>query len=340
MTDITKILTSIYSERDLNDIYLSGNKGYWSNLSSEDNHIFSNLLKQLSTRSAVRQIIPQFEEMIFSKKREAALDLLDHVNPGICIDYGCMWGVLSVGMAKRGHQVISVDQTYESLHFLKTRANEEQLKNIHVVQDDIKNVNFNELADYALVNGVLEWVPILEEVDVTNYYKGGTTYTSKNANPKDIQIKFLKTVLKSLKDKGKMLLAIENKHSYQYYMGRKDPHANLLFTTFVPRWIANCISFLFQKKEYRNYIYSFREIKELVLKSGFRKCKLYMAFPDYHFPEMILEYSKKGVSKYRHYPNKYRLTVKQKFAYYFEFIIHKFFRRKYFSPAIILVAEK
>ena len=36
-----------------------------------------------------------------------------------------MWGVLSVGMAKRGHQVISVDQTYDSLKFLKSRSFEE-----------------------------------------------------------------------------------------------------------------------------------------------------------------------------------------------------------------------
>ena len=77
----------------------------------------------------------------------------------IGIDYGCMWGVLSVGLAKRGASVIAVDQTEDSLIFLSKRSECEKIDNIFCVQDDIREVQLRELADFAIVNGVLEWVP-------------------------------------------------------------------------------------------------------------------------------------------------------------------------------------
>ena len=202
MTEIEKKLSSIYSDKDINQIYLSGRKGYWSNLSKAQNEKFTKLLEESDARTAVQSVIPQFEDMIFSEKREASLELLGHEKPGVCIDYGCMWGVLSVGMAKRGHQVIAVDQTYQSLQFLKVRAEEEKLDNVHVVHDDIKKVDFSNFADYALVNGVLEWIPILEEVDVSEYYRGGRSKKIDNSMPRDMQFKFLRTVQESLKEKG------------------------------------------------------------------------------------------------------------------------------------------
>ena len=78
----------------------------------------------------------------------------------------------------------------------------------------------------------------------------------------------------------------------------------------------------------------------MVLKAGFRKCELYMSCPDYHFPELILEYSEHGLSQYRKYPNKLRTTKKQKFAYYVEYIIMKYLGAKFFAPAIVIIATK
>ena len=111
---IQKIL-NLYPRQDENMIFKSGREGYWSNLSKQENNKFRKILENDGAKSAVQSVIPQFEDMIYSEKREAALELLDHEKSGICIDFGCMWGVLSTGMAKRGHEVISIDQTYQSL---------------------------------------------------------------------------------------------------------------------------------------------------------------------------------------------------------------------------------
>ena len=116
MTDLKRYLNSIY-DKCVGGIFLSGRSGYWSNLTQEHNKKFLEILENKDCKSAVKSFMPKFEEMIFSSKREAALELFDHNKKGICIDYGAMWGVLSVGMAKRGHEVIAVDKTHDSLKF-------------------------------------------------------------------------------------------------------------------------------------------------------------------------------------------------------------------------------
>ena len=339
--NLIKKILHLYPRQDKNMIFKSGREGYWSNLSKQENNKFEKILENDGTKKAVESVIPQFKDMIYSEKREAALELLDHKNPGVCIDFGCMWGVLSVGMAKRGHDVISIDQTYQSLLFLKKRADEDCLNNIHIVQDDIKKTNFTNVADYAIVNGVLEWIPILEDVEVENFYEKSLYSSDKDVEmPGDMQKQFLKTVYSSLKEEGEMMLDIENRHSHQYYMGRKDPHANLLFTTFLPRPLSNFISKIFHNKSYRNYIYSFKDMESMVRGVGFKECETYMCFPDYHFPELIISYSDQGVLEYRKYPNENRVTIKQKISYYVEYFIMRYFKAKFFAPAIIIVAKK
>ena len=67
-------------------------------------------------------------------------------------------------------------------------------------------------------------------------------------NPRDMQIEFLKKVYQGLNKDGQLLLAIENKFNYAYLLGRPDPHVNLKFTTFLPRFMSNIICKIFKKK--------------------------------------------------------------------------------------------
>lgn len=347
MIDLNEYLKTIYE--DYNDgVFLSGRSGYWSNLSENQNEKFYKILEKNDCRTAVKSFMPQFEEMIFSTKREAALELLNHDKNGVCIDYGSMWGVLSVGMAKRGHQILAVDQTYDSLKFLKLRASEEGLKNIHLVNDDIREVNFKNIADYALVNGVLEWIPETSEVVVDDYLNKSSSELKKNKDknkilkkPREMQVAFLKRVYESLKKDGQLLLAIENKFHYGYFLGQPDPHVNLKFTTFLPRTLSNIISRVFRKKDYRTHIYSFSELKGLLREAGFSKIEDFCCFPMYHFPALIFPNSKNGIGMYETYENKDIITWKQKLVFrYFEIFLMKYLKARNFCPAIIIVATK
>lgn len=320
-------------------VYRSGRKGYWSNLNKEDNEKFLEVLKSSGPIEAVRNFIPQYENIIFSPCREAGLELLDIREGNIGIDYGCMWGVLSVGMAKRGARVIAIDQTSESLEFLVSRSRFSNLNNVVCVQDDIREVRLPGLADFSVVNGVLEWVPEFGEIELNKYYGKKHTKDYGNVNPEVLQQQFLEHVSGNLKDNGKLYLAIENRFDYTHFLGKPDPHPNLLFTAILPRKLSDLISRIRLGRPYVNYIYSFQKIKDLLLKSGFKKVDLYMAYPDYRFPALILPYEG-GVKKYRKYWEWNKLSLKKKAAYSVEYALMRIFKARFFAPSIIAIAEK
>jgi hypothetical protein len=342
LSNIKKQLESIGYDEDVENIFIGSKTGYWSNLERSDNQRFIQSVKSDGPKTAVEKYIPQYRDMIFNCRREAALELLDHTSIGTCIDYGCMWGVMSIGMAKRGHTVLALDQTYESLQFLNERAKLESKISIIPVNVDVRRFNFPNFADYALVNGVLEWVPEDSNVVVDNFYKG--KYDGQNSksilSPKDIQLDFLKNVCKNLKQDGTMLLAIENRFNYEYFIGKRDPHVNLLFTTFLPRPISNIISKIFRRREYKNYIYSPNELKKLVFEAGFSNIEEFICFPDYHFPALILPNTDLGIKLYDLYENNNRKTFKQKLAFRIEILLMKYFKARNYSPALIILAKK
>ena len=47
-----------------------------------------------------------------------------------------------------------------------------------------------------------------------------------------MQVEFLKQVYDSLNPGGQLMLAIENKYSYEYFIGKADPHVNLFLLLF------------------------------------------------------------------------------------------------------------
>jgi SAM-dependent methyltransferase len=326
-----------YSE-DENGVLRSGNAGYWSNMDKQENEQFTKLLETCSPLEAVQQAIPKFETMMFSPQREAALELLDIKKGEVCIDFGCMWGNLAVGMAKRGGVVLAVDQTLDSLKFLRARTHDENLDNIFCIQDDIRKVSLDGLADVATINGVLEWVPEFGDVELKSFYGKRQARDYPATNPEQVQLDFLSRASRSLRDGGRLLLAIENRFDYSQFLGRPDPHSNLLFTSFLPRRVSNAISMAVLARPYVNYLYSFRKLEHLLLAGGFSKVELHMAFPDYRFPTLILPYDS-GISSYRRHWDSKR-SMKRQIANWIEFGLMKVLRAKWLAPSILAVATK
>lgn len=325
-------------EKDDHGIWISGNRGYWSNLTKSENTDLLSRLDKTNTRDAILKTHPTYENIIFSEKRNAGLELLE-IQPGdICIDYGCMWGALTIGMANRGGIVLSIDQTYESLVFLEHRVTEMNLDNVVIAQNDVRRAEFPKLADYAVVNGVLEWIPETGEIDLQNYYGKAVRRERTSENPEKLQYNFLKLVHNSLKVDGTMFLSIENRYDYTQFFGKKDPHSNLLFTSFLPRAISNKISLAALKRPYVNYLYSFKALKNLIVDVGFHDIELYMAFPDYRFPELVLPYARKNVSKYINYGMD-GYSWKRISATLVERFLMKKLRARFFAPSIMVVAK-
>jgi SAM-dependent methyltransferase len=337
-SEVEKILESASYQKDAEGIFKSGREGYWSNLDKEENIRFIEELKISDPLEAVRKVIPQYEDVIFSPAREGALELLNIKAGSVAIDYGCMWGVLSIGMAKRGALVLAIDQTMDSLIFTSKRSKFEQVNNLICLQDDIRKVSLDNLADFSIVNGVLEWVPEFGAIELKKYY-GKKIKKYYAGNPEETQGQFLAQVYRNLKKGGKLLLAIENRFDYTHFLGKPDPHSNLLFTALLPRFLADAVSKLFLGRPYVNYIYSFQKLKELLAESGFKNIDLLMAHPDYRYPSLILPYNG-GVSRYHKYWEWRKISWKRRTAYFVEYVLMKYFKARFFAPSIIAIAEK
>ena len=163
----------------------------------------------------------------------------------------------------------------------------------------------------------------------------------KSESPINMQKQFLKKTYDSLRENGKLYLAIENRFDFKFFLGIKDPHTQTYFTTIFPKKIVNIYFKIFKNKEYKTWIYSFGETKKIIESIGFKNIEVYSSWPDYHFPEQIYEYGKMDSSfklstVRRNGKIKFKLLIKR----FFEFILFKLLKLDFFAPAIIIVAKK
>jgi hypothetical protein len=320
----------------------SDTSGYWSNLSKQQNAELMSLLGKMPVKECIQKTQPQHTEVIFSEKRAAGIELLKLEGDEVAVDLGCMWGALTIPLAKQTGQVLGVDQTIESLKFSEARAQEEHLNNINFLCGNLRNIKLpKNTFDVAIVNGVLEWVPEFDSVVVDDYWHKAKE-TSAQDSPGEIQKAFLRGVHAGLKDKGRMLLAIENRYDYKMFLGVRDPHTGTLFTTLTPRWMANLISKVVRKRSYRPWIYSFTELNKILHEVGFSKVTLHACWPDYRMPDHITPY---GVRDAHFQPiaarsTNNRLKWKRVLANRVEWLLFKVFNLQYFAPSIIAIAEK
>ena len=341
MKEIIKNISK--SSKINNNIYSLKPKGYWSNLDKKDNKKFLDNINKLGTRAAVKNLNKDFLiDAIYSKKRSKGLNLLNLKGNELAVDFGCMWGAITIPLAKRVKKVIGIDQTEDSLIFLSKRAKENKLKNIQLLHENLRKINLKKTSmDIAIVNGVLEWVGETNQVVVNKYLNERKNNKNDGSNPGQIQKIFLKKIYNSLKKNGKLYLAIENRYDYKMFFGLKDPHNGTLFTTILPKSISNVISLIFKGKPYKTWIYSYSQLNKILTGTGFKTLKLYSAWPDYRIPDQIIDYNSnfnnfKVCSKL---PLK-KITMRKKIAGILEYIIFKIFKLRMFSPSIIIIAEK
>ena len=126
------------------------------------------------------------------------------------------------------------------------------------------------------------------------------------------------------------------------FFGQKDPHTGTHLTTVVPRWLANIISTMFKKREYRPWIYSFKEIEVLLRSAGFKNVQLHACWPDYRYPEHINVYG-----EYNEYFSPVSthniegvIRLKRIIANRIEWILFKKLNLQFFAPSIIAIAHK
>ena len=323
-------------------VYFGPAGGYWSNLNREDNERFLKELPLLGSKKTVEKYFPEHFDVIFSPKRAGGLPLLNSGSGELIVDVGCMWGALTIPLARTGCNVVAIDQTLESILLLKQRLMEDNLPNVDVVCADLKKIGFKgSSVDKFVINGVLEWIPESGVIELKKYYgkRQGAEKKYDKSDPYDLQLKFLKGIYNGLKPDGSLYLAIENRYDIFNFFGMPDPHCSLRFITFLPRFLQNMVSKVFLGRPYINWTYSAGGLKKLLKEAGFCDAKISYAFPDYRSPEQIL--SKAGMGYYR--PCKFRRAkniFEKVVCYVIEDILFRRLKLTAFAPSFVVLAKR
>ena len=290
----------------------------------------------------MKRFFPQHEDVIFSPKRVGGIATLDISADDVILDAGAMWGALSIPMARTGAKVFALDQTEESLLFLKRRKADEDLENLEIVCADLNKQDIQQkFFSKIVVNGVLEWVPYREDYEVNSKDNKSKKIKEESLDsPYIMQQNFLKKMHKSLREDGKLYLAIENRYDFMYFLGLPEPHCNIRFISFMPRFIQNIIHYIINGSEFRTWTYSRTELKKLIESAGFSDVKMHYGFPDYRIPELVLD-DKNFKEFYReNSPLGKKSLIKKIAIKSVELIVYKFLRLTYFSPSFIVHATK
>ena len=263
---------------------------YWCNVSRSKMQELNARAKRSNWLTAIDKLIPEYRSAIVPYNRADAQYLYPIRKDSIVLDAGSMWGGLTIPMAQNCGQVYAIDKTRETLEFLKIRASQMGFNNIHTIAADLDRLPFiNHFFDIIILNGVLEWIPVHQDINLESYWKEHLLDTTKYVkSPTQMQLAVLSELRRVLKPTGTLCLAIENRYGAQYLMGYPDDHVNIKYVSLLPRFLANIITKHIRGCEYRAYTYSLAEYRKLLTQSGFTSTQFYGAFPHYIAPESIV----------------------------------------------------
>lgn len=232
--------------------------------------------------------------------REARADfrfLMPVTQDSIVLDIGSGWGNITTAFARTCRCVIALDTNLENLDFVRIRAQQDGLGNVILVQGDACTLPIQTAScDAVTMVGVLEWV----------------AWGRRDSLPHRLQELALRRVHDALKPGGCLYVAIENRFSFKYFLGQKEPHTGLRFVSILPYRIAQMYSLLARKQDYREITYSLHGLRQRLRSAGFSQIDFFFPIPGYQNFRYLVDFQQRGVSRYvieqlRAYPKFSRL---------------------------------
>jgi ubiquinone/menaquinone biosynthesis C-methylase UbiE len=206
--------------------------------------------------------------------------LLPLTEKSTVLDLGAGLGAITREIARQVKEVVSVDAVPARLRFARHACRSAGLGNVtFICAGDGRRLPFDTASfDAAIVNGVLEWVPV----------------TRSDSSPWRAQQYFLREVHRCLRPGGTVYIGIENRFGYIYFLGAMD-HNGLRFTSIMPRSMASLVSRLAGKGSYRTLTHSRKGYRRLLEASGFGDTNFYWTFPNYRHPQAIVPMEKDAI---------------------------------------------
>jgi 2-polyprenyl-3-methyl-5-hydroxy-6-metoxy-1,4-benzoquinol methylase len=214
---------------------------------------------------------PWLHQIVTSPERDLFFRL--HPPPAGCraLDIGAGWGQIALPLA-RTSEVTALEPTPERLAFIRAVAAQEGVdRQIHFVQADFFDIEFETKFDLIACIGVLEWVP---------KFRAG--------NPRDVQVEFLRRARTLLAPGGRLVVGIENRLGLKYLLGAADDHLGVPNIGVYDNKLADQKWQTLKGESLRVFTFTQIELAEMLASAGLPDQRFFAALPDYKLPQRIL----------------------------------------------------
>lgn len=210
----------------------------------------------------------EYNKVIFERKSWPILYHLSDVRQNIInwfpfekdaevLEVGAGCGAITGAIAKSAGKVTALDLS-KRRSLINAYRNKDK-SNIEIYVGNFNDVaeNLNKEFDYITLIGVLE-------------------YAKAYIPEKDADKVFLKKIWKLLRNRGKVIIAIENQLGLKYFAGCKEDHLGQYFVGLEGYSDSDGVR-----------TYSKKKLQELLEECGFGKLQFYYPYPDYKLPDRI-----------------------------------------------------
>jgi SAM-dependent methyltransferase len=310
---------------------------YWGELPQELMQQVNSYAKRYGWMAAmntyVKAAYPNIYHYVTDASRADFAYFVPLQEDSVILDVGSGWGTISYLLGLQHGLVVSVESVAERIAFQRIRLEQESITNLELIQASFLRMPLAESSfDLVVMNGVLEWVGIASEAKP----------------PEELQLDVLRKLWASLKPGGYLYVGIENRLSYQYFLGGRD-HSGLPFTSLLPRSLANVVMLRKKKKSwrtgqgreaYRTYTYSYWGYRKLLQQAGFKNVQINLVLPDYNHPAYIVPADDSDVFRYVIRQLYSGQSTRRRFLRTAASVTSWFGLHRFFTPCFSIFAQK
>jgi SAM-dependent methyltransferase len=259
---------------------------YWGEITEEEAKAFIAKAQADGWRSAIDGRFGKNAEMLVSLldwQRTSWVPLLGLSEDAVVLDVGSGYGALTHALSAVAGEVYSIEAVPSRLEFTRIRLLQDGVRNVRLAQATALQLPFAPgMFDAIVVNGVLEWIGEWDQ----------------DGDPRELQLRFLRSIKRLLKPTGVLMIGIENRFGRSMFRGERD-HSGIGYTSIMPRkmatwWLRHRGRPDFRlrsdkpDREYRTYTYSQSGYEKLLSESGFPAAHYYSATPGYNQPYALV----------------------------------------------------
>lgn len=248
---------------------------YWGEFDPATSQRLLDRCGEAGWRAAIGEVLGHRPDMIAyctDPRRANPLHLVPPDRRQALLDIGTGWGILASVASTLFETVHTIEAVPVRVKFAARRFEQEGRGNITTARASILAPPFaRSTFDVVLMNGVLEWIGDW----------------NRSIPPEAAQEKTLRTILGLLKPGGILIVGIENRWGYNFFLGRRD-HNGLWGTNLLPRFAAEAVSRLRGKGSYRAYTHSLPALRRLLERSGYCDLECFAPHPAYNRPHHLL----------------------------------------------------